>query len=391
VGTVRDVVIVGGAAMGASIAFHLKCELGFAGSVAVIDKDPTFARASTALSAASIRLQFSTPENIRLSQYGVDFLRAMPVRFGPEANPAFHEGGYLIAAGPTGFGVLEANTAIQRQHGADTELLRPAQLAERFPWLSLDGISGATFGPNREGWFDPATMLATFRREAKAAGAEFLTGEVIGMEARVDAVTAVRLADGTRIVSGTVVNAAGPAAGRVAAMAGVALPVEPRKRTVFVLHCRAAPPTMPLIGDVSGVWARPEGAYTLAGWSPPAAEDRTAASDDFVPDDDQFEDRVWPGLAARVPAFAESRVIRSWAGHYEYNTLDQNGIIGPHTELKNLFLCNGFSGHGVQQAPGAGRAIAEMIALGASRTLDVAALGYERIAQGRPLVEVNVI
>ncbi len=387
----RDVVIVGGAAMGASVAFHLKRELGFAGSVLVIEKDPTYARASTSLSASGIRLQFSTPDNIRLSEFGVRFLKSMRERFGPEADPAFHERGYLLTAGPDGFGILVSNTAIQRQAGADTELLTTAALAERFPWLNCVGLSGATHGTSREGWFDPAALLGMLKREAQGAGAEFRTGEVIGLEASASAITAVRLADGTRVACGTMVNAAGPSAGAVAAMAGIALPVEPRKRTVFVVHCRQAPPGMPLIGDISGVWIRPEGQFHICGWTPPDSDDPTAAAHDFTPDDEQFESVVWPALAERIPAFTATKVVRAWAGHYDYNTFDQNGVIGPHPELTNFYFINGFSGHGIQQAPGAGCVIAEMIALGQSRCLDVGALGYARIPANAPLVEVNVI
>jgi FAD-dependent oxidoreductase domain-containing protein 1 len=386
-----DVVIVGGAAMGSATAYFLKAELGFPGRVVVIERDRSFAHASTSLSASAIRLQFSTPENIRLSAFGVQFLQSMAERFGPEANPAFREQGYLILASGGGLATLRANVAIQRKEGADTELLEGSALSERFGWLSMEGLAAGAFGPNREGWFDPQALHGTLMRQAKAAGAHYLDGEVIGIEAGPSAVHAVRLADGRRIACGTVVNAAGPNAGRLAAMAGVALPVEPRKRTVFVVHCRHAPPRMPLIGDVSGVWFRPEGEFHLAGWSPPASQDVSADPDDFEPDQAQFEEIVWPALAARVPAFEATRVVRAWAGHYDYNTLDQNGIIGPHPEIANLYFINGFSGHGIQQAPGAGRAVAEMIAQGRCTSFDIAALGFARIQARRPLVETNVI
>jgi len=386
-----DVVIVGGAAMGSSAAFHLRRELDFGGSVLVIERDPSYARSSTALSASSIRLQFSTPENIRLSHYGIAFLRAMKDRFGPEADPKFHEGGYLIMAGAGGDRTLAANVETQRREGADTQFIRAEELAARFSWINPDGLSAAAFGPNREGWYDPNTLLGTLRREARSGGAEYLTGEVVGIEASRTRIEGVRLASGERIACGAMVNAAGPNAGRVAGLAGVELPVEPRKRTVFVVHCRDAPSGLPLCADPSGVWIRPEGTFHISGWSPPEAEDKAADPNDFEPDYSEFETYIWPSLAHRIPAFEATRMVRAWVGHYDYNTLDQNGIIGRHPAIENLYFVNGFSGHGLQQSPAAGRAVAELIAFGQFRSLDLGRMGYERIAENRPLREDNVI
>jgi FAD-dependent oxidoreductase domain-containing protein 1 len=386
-----DVVVVGGASMGSSTAFHLKHELGFGGSTLVIERDPAYARAASALSASGIRLQFSTPENIRMSAYGVAFLRGMRERFGPEADPQFHEGGYLIMAGPDGAGVLEANVAIQRGEGAATELYSAPELAKRFPWINVDGLGGGTFGPSREGWYDPQALLQTMKRGARQAGAQYMTGEVTGIERKGNRIIAVSLADGARIACGALVNAAGPWAGRVSALAGVPLPVEGRKRTVFVVHCKEAPTDLPLCADPSGVWVRPEGQFQICGWSPDEAEDRAADPNDFDPVYGEFEEHVWPGLAVRIPAFETCKMLRAWAGQYDYNTLDQNAIIGPHPEIRNLYFINGFSGHGLQQSPAAGRAVAELIVHGGFRMLDLTRMGYERIAANRPLLEVNVI
>lgn len=386
-----DVAIVGGAAMGSSTAFFLKRELGFPGSVLVIERDPTYTRASTSLSASGIRLQYSTPENIRMSAFGVEFLKGMRERFGPESNAGFKEGGYLVMAGPDGRDLLEENVAIQRREGADTELYAAAELAQRFPWLNPEGLSAGAFGPNREGWYDPQALLGTYRRQARASGAEYLTGEVTAIERAGDKVEAVRLGDGTRIACGAVVNAAGPNAGRVAALAGVPLPVEGRKRTVFVVDCRQRPDDLPLCADPSGVWLRPEGAFAITGCAPAEEDDRAADPNDFEPDYADFEERLWPALAHRIPAFEATKVVRAWAGHYDYNTLDQNGIIGRHPEIANLYFINGFSGHGLQQSPAAGRAIAELIVHGKFKSIDLTRMGYERVARNEPLFEVNVI
>jgi glycine/D-amino acid oxidase-like deaminating enzyme len=187
------------------------------------------------------------------------------------------------------------------------------------------------------------------------------------------------------------VNAAGPSAGKLAGMAGRPLPVEPRKRTVFVIDCPDALPSLPLIADPSGIWLRPEGRGFITGYSPPELEDRVADPQDFAPDHDIFEETLWPALAARIPAFERLKVTGAWAGHYDYNVLDQNAVIGPDPELGNFIYANGFSGHGLQHAPGVGRAVAELIAHGSYRTIDLSVFGYERIVSGRALIERNVI
>jgi glycine/D-amino acid oxidase-like deaminating enzyme len=214
---------------------------------------------------------------------------------------------------------------------------------------------------------------------------------VAAVETAGDRVKSVILADGRRIACDVLINAAGPAAGRIAALAGRALPVEPRKRTVFVVDCPDAPRRMPLISDPSGVWMRPEGHAFITGYSPPEHEDRAADPDDFEPDHDIFDEQLWPALAVRIPAFERLKVKAAWAGHYDYNTLDQNAVIGPDPEIPNFIYANGFSGHGLQHAPGVGRAVAELIVHGGYRSLDLSVFDYGRIAARQPLFERNVI
>lgn len=216
-------------------------------------------------------------------------------------------------------------------------------------------------------------------------------GEVSGIERIADRVTSVTLADGTRIEAGIVVNAAGPNAGRVAAMAGLALPVEPRKRSVFVFEAADRFDDMPLTVDPSGIYVRPEGGVYITGGAEDHETDGPADPADFEPDWALFDERIWPVLAARIPAFEALRPGRAWAGHYDYNSLDQNAVIGPHPEIANFIFANGFSGHGLQQAPAVGKALAELIVHGEYRTVDCAAFGYGRIREGRAFRELNVI
>jgi FAD-dependent oxidoreductase domain-containing protein 1 len=385
-----DVVIVGGAAVGSAVAYFLTHDLGFTGSIAVIERDPTYACAATTLSAASIRHQFSTPENIRLSRFGMQFIRELRERFGPEADISFREGGYLLLASNEGLPTLAANHATQTAEGADIVLLDDNALAMRFPWLNTEGLAAGAWGRSGEGWFDAHALLHLLRTAARRKGAAYLHGDVVGIDRRQHAVAGVTLADGRRIGCGILINAAGPQAGDVAAFAHIALPVEPRKRCVFVVACRRDLPAMPLIVDTSGIWARPEGPVFLCGVSPPAHAD-PRADGDFEVDYALFDDVVWPALAHRVPAMEELKLQRAWAGHYDFNTLDQNAILGPHPELANFLFANGFSGHGLQQSPAVGRAIAELIVHGRYVSLDLSLFGYERIMRGRAVRELNII
>lgn len=385
-----DVVIIGGAIMGAMAAYFLTLDPAFHGKVAVIERDPSFAFSSTTLSAASIRQQFSIPENIRMSRFGLEFLHGAKERFGPEIELGWHEGGYLILASEAGVPVLRANHAVQQAEGADIALLDPQGLQARFPWLNVEDIALGAFGVTGEGWFDAHALLAGVRRMAKLQGAHLLTGEVTGIERTNNRVSAVTLADGRRLGCGALVNAAGPQAGRVAALARIPLPVEGRKRCVFVVHCRTPIKGLPLLVDPSGFYIRPEGAYQICG-APPPEELDTNPGNDFEVDWSVFEEIIWPALAHRIPAMEELKPVRAWAGHYEMNLLDHNAVIGPHPEVTNLYFINGFSGHGLQQAPAAGRAIAEWLVHGRSISLDLDVFGYERIAAGRPYRELNII
>jgi glycine/D-amino acid oxidase-like deaminating enzyme len=389
--TTADVVIAGGAVIGSATAYYLR-KLGFDGSILVVEKDPSYANCCTTRSAGGIRQQFSTEENIRLSQFGLKLIAHLKQEFGPDADVAFREQGYLNLVPPEGKAPLEAVVATQRRLGAATVVLGPEELASRFPWLALDGVAAGAFGERDEGWIDPWSLMNLFRHGALARGVTWQTGEIVGIEADTGKVRAVRLADGGRIGCGALVNAAGAEAGAFAALAGIDLPVERRKRYVFVFDCREFPASLhaaPLTIDFTGVYFRPEGAQFICGLSPEDHEE-PEVSDDTI-DHAWFEERIWPVLAARVPVFGAIKVVNAWSCHYDYNTLDQNAVIGRHPELANFYFCNGFSGHGLQQAPGAGNAVAELIVHGRFLTIDLARFGYERIAEGRPLKEINII
>lgn len=396
-----DVVIIGGAAIGSSIACYLTGNPDFDGSVLVVERDPSFANASTSLSCSAIRTQFSNPINVKISQYGGevirDFANLMAVGDDrPDLN--FHPGGYLfLARTPEQVAILRDNHEVQRACGADVVLWDRDELADAFPHLRVDDIELASYGRSGEGWFNNTGLMSGFRGKAREQGAEFVTDEVVAIGRDGGRVTSVTLKSGATIAAGTVVNASGPRAALTARMVGLDIPVEPRKRTLFVFDCAKSPEgtarvnggRLPLMIVPGGSFCRPEGRYFLSGCAP--RPDPAVDWDDFEPRDDEFEEIVWPALAERSEAFEAIKVVNRWAGHYAYNTLDHNMIIGPHPEIANFLFASGFSGHGLQQSPATGRGISELIVHGGFRTLDLSELGFERVIAGRPFLEKAVI
>jgi FAD-dependent oxidoreductase domain-containing protein 1 len=386
-----DVVIVGGAVVGSATAYYLK-KLGFKGSVAIIEMDTSFRQSCTALSLGGLRQQFSTPENIALSMFGLNLVRNLKQEFGADADVGFKEQGYLILASQDGQSTLEENHLTQKQCGADNVLLNAGELKLRFPYLNTEGIAAGCFGTSGEGWLDPYSLMALFRKSALAQGVELINARVVDIAGDGTRIVSVTLDTGEAILCGELVNAAGAGAGALAAMAGIALPVAPRKRYVYVLDCPYAPDALrkgPLTTDWSGMYMRPEGRNFLCGNSPEEADEPDPV--DWEMDHGWFEERIWPHLATRIPVFESLKVVSSWVGHYDYNSLDQNGIYGRHPVLGNFIFANGFSGHGIQQGPASGQLTAEQIMFGEYRSIDVKRLDYARILAREPLFEKNII
>jgi glycine/D-amino acid oxidase-like deaminating enzyme len=384
-----DVAIVGGGIMGSSLAYWLsRFEPG--ASVVVIERDMTYATASSALSAASIRQQFTTAVNIRISQASIDLLRHagdLLAVDGSKPDIGLREEGYLYLASYSELEALRTAHAIQTEQGAQVALLNPAQLEARFPWLDTTDIAAGSLGLSGEGWFDGYSLLTAFARKARSQHVQYIRGEVTELKVRGDRVETVGLADGSRIHCGHVVNAAGPWARAIAMLAGLELPVFAHRRTVFVVGCRARMEPFPLLIDPSGFWIRPEGGGFIAGISPDSESDAAP----LEPDHAGFESTLWPALAARVPAFEAAKLEGAWAGYYEMNVFDHNGIVGCHPQVGNFVFMNGFSGHGMQQGPVIGRGVAELILCGCYKSVDLSELGFERIALRQPLLELNVI
>lgn len=387
-----DVLIAGGGVMGSACAYFLKAELGFDGSVAVIEPDPTYRNAASTRSASSIRLQFSTAVNIALSSYGMEFLRAAPrtlARDGAPGELGLVDSSYLLLATAAGAAALERQVAFQRSLGAPVNLHDRSALALRYPWLNVSDLAAGADCERGEGWFDGAALLAALRSVAQRHGARFLRDRVLRLERSGTELTGAQLERGGTIDCRFVVLSAGTGARALARSAGLELPVVARKRAVYVFTCPERIVPGPLLVDPSGLWFRPEGDKYLCGL--PSEPDPDVALDDFEVDLEEFERRYWPLLAHRVPAFEAVRLASAWAGHYDYNLFDQNAFVGPVPGLPRLLLASGFSGHGIQQAPGVGRALAEHICFGRYRSLDLGALSYARYLAQAPLREANVI
>jgi len=371
-----DVAIVGGSVVGSATAYFLLGQTGFKGRVVVIEKDSTYADAATSRSVGGVRQQFSTPENISMSTFGAAFIRNADKYLGVDGESSgvpFTPGGYLFLASEAGLPTLKDNHKIQTGMGADIALLDPKALKQQFSWLNVEGLAAGAFGRTNEGWTDPYSLLQAFKRKARSLGAVYLTDEAVGLEREGNRITGVKLAKGGRLTCGNIVNSAGYRSQTVAAMAGIDLPIQ----------------GAPLTIDPSGVYFRPEGAGYIGGVAPP--EDNDPDTFDLDPDYSLFEEIVWPVLAERIPAFESIKMNRAWSGTYDYNTVDQNAILGPHPEVRNFFFASGFSGHGLQQSPAAGRANAEMITYGAYRSIDLSRFGYDRFARGKPIIELNVV
>jgi FAD-dependent oxidoreductase domain-containing protein 1 len=384
-----DVAIIGGGIMGSALAYWLT-RLEPRSAVTVIERDPSYATASSALSAASIRQQFTTEVNVRASQCGIEFLREVPRLLevdGEQPQIGLREAGYLYLAGGAAHGALTRAHAIQRELGADVALLSPAALGERYPWLATGDLTLGSLGLSGEGWFDGYGLLSAFARKARAQGVRYLKASVVGLDTTDGRVEAVALGDGTRLACGAAVNAAGPWARSIARLAGIELPVYARRRTVYVIGCRERLEPFPLLIDPTGFWVRPEGDRYIAGLPPDDDSDDLP----LEPEVEAFESTLWPALAARIPAFEAARLESAWAGYYEINAFDHNAIIGPHPLRPNLYFMNGFSGHGMQHAVAAGRGLAELMLGGRYTTLDLSPLAFERLLENRPLRELNVI
>lgn len=376
-----EVVIVGGGVLGASIAYHLASR--GVRDVVVLERD-RLGSGSTSKNAGGIRLQFSTEINVRLSQ------RSLPrfERFGEEmgVDPAFRQVGYLFLITTDGdASAFERSLALWSRLGVPARRLDPSGVKEVFPGLRADDVRFATFCPT-DGYLDPTSLLNGYVARARDRGVRFREDEpVIGIDREAGRVCAVRTPAGT-ISCPTVVDAAGPWAAEIASFVGVALPITPLRRQIFVTDpVPGLPQGFPLTVEMAtSFYFHRESGGVLMGMADPA--DAPGFDDsvnwEFLPD-------IVERALDRLPVLERANVKTGWAGFYE-DTPDKHPILGRIDAVPGFVAAAGFSGHGLMHAPAAGEAIAELIVDGRS-SLDVSALSFDRFTRGDLIREHNVI
>jgi FAD-dependent oxidoreductase domain-containing protein 1 len=384
-----DVAVIGGGAIGAGIAYYLR-NRPQAPSVAVFERDPSYGKASTPRASGGVRRLFSLPENIALSNYSIPFFEnfhdTMAVD-GVAADIGFKKGGYLFIAGANGARTLEQNAKIQREHGVELDLLDRAEIKRRFPSMHVDDLALAAHS-RQDGWLDPNSVLQGFRRKAQSLGAQFAGVEAVGFVRQGRLVRSVQLAGGGEVNADWVVNAAGAWAGEICRLMGIAAPISPMRRFEHYFESAHRFEPLPYIKDINRLAFRPEG-KGFTGGVPNLDEPRGF---NFEIDHGYFERVVWPALAHRFPGFERTKERNVMPGLYDQNELDGNAIVGPCNGVcENFVMAAGFSGHGLMHAPGVGRAVSELILDGGYRSIDLARLGWSRIARNEPYPERGII
>jgi len=384
-----DVIIIGGGIMGSATAYYLtKTDPTL--KVAVVERDPTYARASTTLSMSNVRIQFSLKENIQISQYAFEVLDRFEDEMAVDGNKPkiyYHREGNLFLVDENNEAQARRAYELQKSLGCRIEWWAPQKIKEAFPLYETGNFTGGTYGP-ADGHFDAYAALMGYKAKARSLGVEYLKNDVNKITTRSGRVTGVGLASTESLATRLIINCAGAWAAQAAATASVNLPIVPVKRQVFTLDTAVKPQgPLPLTVLPSGLYFRTEtGGVILLGKS--MAEDPTGFH--FNWDDKRFMEILWPELAEFVPPFERLKLVRGWAGLYAVNTLDGNAVLGEWPELQGLFLANGFSGHGLQQAPAVGRYLAELV-LKLPVTLDLSIFAPQRVLDNKPLSEGGLV
>jgi len=396
------VIVIGGGAIGSSVGFHLKlAEPNL--RVCVVERDPTYKIASSPLSVGSIRQQFSIPENTAMSMYTAKFLKGIQFEYDPSLVDPIHfeESGYLVLGSPRSEEGIRENHKSQLGQEAKVALLNPSELEEKFPWLNTNGIAVGSFGYENEGWFDPYSMMMWFKKHGISMGVNFVDGEVIAINHNSNDKDVVVQSPGTVTTfdAPVVVNAGGCWARQIASLAGIEdVPIVAKRRRVFIFHCPEdivrVEPGVPMVFDPVGLWVRREGNLSagtfVCGMAAGDDPDLEGTAEELEPgenDSDFFENYMWEPLATRIPAFENIRVTGGWQGFYDFNTLDENAIIGEAPQVPGFYFVAGFSGHGIQHTPAVGLAISELILKKRYDTFDLSRFGFERILKDEPFRE----
>jgi sarcosine oxidase, subunit beta len=377
------VAVIGAGIVGASVAWHLS---GRGARVLVLERAPHPAAGATGRSAAGLRHQFALDANVRFSRFSSERYRRFAAEVGGRAG--FAAVGYLFLVPPDAEATWRSLQEVVHAAGARVQWLEPPRIAARWPYVATAGLAGASFGPD-DGVLDPHAVTHAYLAGARRIGAELrLEAEVTGLTVR-RGVPRVHVGR-ERIDVDSVVNAAGPQAGQVAALAGVELPVVPSRRCVYATGpLPRLPRPTPLIVDVStGVWLRSEGDRVIFGRSNPH---EPAGEHDAI--DWAWLDTTLEAALPRFPFLQHAGLDRRacWVGHYEV-TPDHLPVIGVDVNAPWLVHAAGFSGHGVQHAPATGVAVADLITPGSGPRFDLTRFDPARFRDGseRP-VEAAIV
>ncbi len=382
-----DVVIIGGGCMGASVAFHL-AQRGLK-NVVLVEREPMLAMGSTGRNAGGFRHQFSSVVNVQLSIESVRLMQNFKEAVGYEID--FHQDGYLfLLATESEVAAFERNIKMQRQLGIAVELISPEDAKKLAPGLQTDGILAASYG-SRDGIADPNGVTLGFAKAAQAAGAEiYRETEVKGIKTAGGKIIEVETSKGI-IATPRVVNAAGPYAKRIGKMVALDIPVLPFRRHIFITEPLAtqahlAPTSRLMVIDFATTfYFHREGAGLLFGMS-----DRDEPSSFNLSVSWEFLEKVYETATRRLPVLADLGIAHAWAGLYEI-TPDGNPIIDESREIAGFFMINGFSGHGFQHSPAAGRLLADLIVDGAVNDLDITPFSFARFSKGDSKGEMNIV
>lgn len=385
-----EVVIIGGGCMGASAAYHLT-RLGVT-DIAILEREPMLGMGSTGRNAGGVRHQFSSQANVRLSIESIRCFEHFAEQIGYPID--FHQDGYLfLLSTERDLEAFRRNTEMQRQLGVEVDVISPQEARLLAPGLEVDGVVGATYC-SRDGIADPNGVTMGFAKAAQAAGARiYRETEVTGIEVQAGRVAAVQTTKGT-IATRTVVNAAGPHARAVGKMAGLDVPVLPFRRHIFITEPviptvkspKAAPPSRIMVIDFeTSFYFHREGPGILFGMSDP---DEPSSFDTTV--NWEFLEKVNSVAVQRLPVLAEAGIAHAWAGLYEM-TPDAMPIIGLARQVEGCFLIAGFSGHGFQHSPAAGRILAELVATGQAQHCDITPFSFDRFEGVSFESEANVV
>lgn len=379
-----DVVIVGGGAIGVSVAYHLA--VAGAGRVLLVEREPGLGLGSTGRCAGGFRHQFSSEINVRLSIESVRMLKAFGSDHGLPLD--LHTDGYLFLCRETvTWQAYQAGAAMQRGLGVDVRLLSGPEAGRMIPRLAVGDVLGATFCPD-DGIADPAGLTNGYAIAARRAGAIIETGiAATAIRTRGGRVAGIDTSAGL-IEAPVVVNAAGVWAPPLAATVGLELPIEPLPRHIAVTApFRDRPERRTLVIDAETTfYFHREGDGVLMGM-PKRGE---ATTFDTRVDDAFIADELLPKAVQVYPPLEDASLATTWVGLYEM-TPDRHPILGPVTGIPGLYLAAGFSGHGFQHAPIVGKLIAEQILDGEATTVDISSLRLDRLEDRAAVSERNVV